>query len=66
MAIDDDIANKLKQNAQGPISVRGDSGEVTLPSLDDQIKADRYTKSNAAMKSGKGMRFTKLIPPGSL
>jgi hypothetical protein len=49
----------------GPKRVKGDAGEVEQQPLPDLIEADRYLASKAAASSGaRGVRFTKLVPPG--
>jgi hypothetical protein len=60
------IENAIKENAAGPKRAQGDSGSVEQHSLADQIEADRYLASKEAVKNPtKGVRFTKLVPPGS-
>ena len=62
----DEITDAIEQAAQEPKRVKGDMGEVEAHSLRDQIEADRYLASKrAARKTGGGLRFTKLIPPGA-
>lgn len=59
----DDI---IRENAQGPAEARGDSGSVKQHSLKDQIEADRFLASKQAVKSkSRGVRFTKISPPGA-
>lgn len=59
----DDI---IHENARGPAEAHGDSGGVKQHSLKDQIQADRYLASKqAAKKKSRGLRFSKLSPPGS-
>ncbi len=64
------MANQLDQtirdNAQGPAKASGDSGSMEQHKLADQIAADRYLNSKDAAKSKtRGLRFTKLVPPGA-
>jgi len=64
------VANQLDQtirdNAQGPAKASGDSGSMEQHKLADQIAADRYLNSKDAAKSKtRGLRFTKLVPPGA-
>jgi hypothetical protein len=54
--------------AQGPASVRTDAGEVTAQSIPDMIEADKYLAGRNATAAGnahRGLRFNKLIPPGT-
>ena len=57
----------IKTNAEGPKRASGDSGSVEQHPLKDQIAADRYLASKAAMKGkGLGIKFTKTVPPGAV
>ena len=65
----DELANKIDTVAQGPKRVRTDAGEVESQSLADMIEADKYLAARAATAAGnthRGLRFNKLIPPGSV
>ena len=60
------LDDAIRDNAQGPAEARGDSGSVKQHSLKDQIEADRFLASKQAVKSKKrGIRFTKISPPGA-
>ena len=62
----DDLEQSIRDNAEGPAEARGDSGSMKQHSLKDQIEADRYLASKQAAKSkSRGLRFTKLVPPGT-
>jgi hypothetical protein len=62
----DELASKIDTVAQGPASVRTDAGEVVAQSITDMIEADKYLASrNATAASHRGLRFNKLIPPGT-
>ena len=62
----DDLANTIRDNAQGPAKAAGDAGSVEQHKLSDQIEADRYLASKDAAKSKKrGLVFNKLVPPGA-
>jgi len=62
----DELASKIDTVAQGPASVRTDAGEVVAQSIPDMIEADKYLAArNAAAASNRGLRFNKLIPPGT-
>ena len=61
-----DLENKIRENAFGPKSARSDAGEVQQHSLPEQIEADRYLNSKAAMKKrGPGFKITKMSASGS-
>ena len=63
---DNTLEQAIRDNAQGPARAQGDSGSVQQHALKDQIEADRYLSSKKAVKSkGRGLRFTRLIPPGA-
>lgn len=60
------VEDAIRENAEGPKRAQGDSGSVEQHSLKDQIEADRYLTSKQAVQDPKrGLRFTKLVPPGS-
>ena len=64
----DELASKIDSVAQGPASVRTDAGEVVAQSIPDMIEADKYLASRnatAASNSHRGLRFNKIIPPGT-
>ena len=65
----DELASKIDTVAQGPKRVRTDAGEVESQSLADMIEADKYLAARNATSAGnthRGLRFNKLIPPGSV
>lgn len=62
----DDVDQSIRENAQGPAKASGDAGSVEQHPLPDQIEADRYLASKTAANSkSRGLRFTKLAPPGA-
>lgn len=62
----DDLEQTIRDNAKAPAKVTGDSGSVEQHPLRDQIEADRYLNSKkAAKRKGLGVKFSKLVPPGS-
>ena len=66
MPDDPTITDAIRENAAGPKRAQGDSGSVEQHDLKDQIEADRYLSSKEAVQNPtKGVRFTKLVPPGS-
>jgi hypothetical protein len=66
----DEVSNKLAEAAVGPKRVRTDAGEVEAHDLDQIIEADKYLASKAAVSgtgsTRRGLRFNKLIPPGTI
>ena len=61
-----ELADSIKENAQGPAEVAGDSGSMKQHPLRDQIEADRYLNSRDASRSRKrGLNLAKLSPPGA-
>ena len=62
----EELDSTLRENATGPAKVAGDAGSVEQHSLPDQIAADRYLQAMAAGKANRrGLRFSKLVPPGA-
>lgn len=63
-----DLANDIEAAASEPRKASGDSGSMEAHSLPDQIEADKYIQSNAAVAntSSRGIRFNKIVPPGSI
>jgi hypothetical protein len=62
----EDLEQTIRENAAGPKRAQGDSGSVEQHAPSEQIEADRYLASKEAVKKPtKGLRFTKLVPPGT-
>jgi hypothetical protein len=56
----------LDAAAAGPKRVATDGMEVEQQPLKDLIEADRYARSRCATrKPHRGLRFTRLVPPGT-
>jgi hypothetical protein len=63
----DELDDAIRQNAQGPAKASGDAGSVEQHPLPDQIEADKYLAAKDAAKSkSRGLRFNKLVPPGTI
>lgn len=61
------VSAALVSAAQGPLKVAGDAGSVEQHTLDELIKADQYLAAkDAASKGRRGLRFTRLIPDGTV
>lgn len=62
-----DIQDAIAENATGPKSVTNGETSVTEHSIDDQIKAAKFTANQTGVTNpSRGLRFTKLIPPGAI
>lgn len=56
----------IRDNAQGPSKASSEAGSMEQHKLADQIAADRYLCSkDAANSKTRGLRCTKLVPPGA-
>lgn len=63
---DDELEQAIAENAQGPKQAQVDGQVVTQHSILDQIAADRYLAAKKAARSkSKGLRISKLVPPGA-
>lgn len=57
----------VSEAMEQPKSAASDGLSVTQHSLPDLIKAEQYKASKtAASQPHRGIRFTKLVPPGSI
>ena len=57
----------LRDAAKQPAKASVDGQSVEQHPLKDQIEADRYLASkDAARKPGLGIKFAKIVPPGSV
>lgn len=62
----DDLSSDIQDAAQGPKQVTSDGLTVQAHPLLDLVKADQYLKAqDAAAKKHRGLRFTRLLPPGA-
>lgn len=65
----DELRDKIGEVAAGPKRVRTDAGEVEAQDLASMIEADKYLSAkNAAggtSNTRRGLRFNKLLPPGT-
>lgn len=61
-----DLESALEQAAASPQSTNIDGTAVTQHALADLAEiADRQAAAKAARKNHRGIRFTKLVPPGT-
>lgn len=62
----DEIRDQILSDAQGPKSVSTDGVSVSQRDLREQIEADRYLSERSAVSTTRrGLRFSKLVPPGA-
>jgi hypothetical protein len=62
----DDLGDTIADAAQGPSSVTSDGHSVSARPLAELIEADRYLRNKeAAERAPRGIRITKLLPPGA-
>ena len=62
----DELRDKIAETATGPKRVRTDAGEVEAQDLTSMIEADKYLSAKAAAQTKtRGLRFNKLLPPGT-
>ena len=62
-----DLEQAIRDNAAQPAKASVDGQSVEQHPLKDQIEADRYLESKAAArKPGLGIKFAKIVPPGSV
>lgn len=62
-----DLSQRIEEVAAGPAEVQSDAGRVREQSLEDLVKADQHLAANtAAGKPHRGLRFTRLVPPGTV
>jgi hypothetical protein len=66
MAEEQISSDKIAENAAAPAKATGDSGSLEQHPLPDQIAADRYAQSKAALRARPlGLRYVKLRPGGN-
>jgi hypothetical protein len=62
----DELRQKIQETASGPKRVRTDAGEVESQDVAAMIEADKYLSAKtAATTKTRGLRFNKLLPPGT-
>jgi hypothetical protein len=67
LAVADDLASAIRENAEGPRPASGDSGSVQQHSLPDVIVSDKYLASKGAMaRKGLGLTRVKIVLPGTV
>ena len=59
-------SDDIEEQAQNPKQIQGDEGMVTERSVDELIKADRYSKHSSASSPPFGLRIGKAKPFGTV
>lgn len=63
----DDLSDTIRQNAEGPAKAEVDGVKMEQHKPTEQVAADRYLSSkDAARSKSRGLRFNKLVPPGTV
>lgn len=61
-----DLEETIAEAAQNPKAVTVDGTRVEGQTIDELIKADQYLAGKkAANQPNRGLRFNKLVPPGT-
>jgi hypothetical protein len=62
-----DLDQTIEEAAKNPKAVAVDGTRVDAQSVDDLIKADQHLSGKDAVRNSprRGLRFNKLVPPGS-
>lgn len=61
-----DLSNTIAENAAAPKRAQNETGSAEMHSIQDQITADRYLASKRAAKTkNRGLRFSRIAPPGA-
>jgi hypothetical protein len=64
--VPDELEDKIRDNAAGPAKVSGDAGSVEQHKLTEQVEAAKFLAAKEAVKKkNRGVRFSKLVPPGA-
>lgn len=62
----ENLDQAIMDNAAGPAKASVDGQSVEQHSLRDLIEADRYLASKAAaQRNDRGIRFSRIVPPGA-
>jgi hypothetical protein len=65
-----DLTDTILQTAQEPASASSDGQSATAHSLKDLIEADKYLSQQAGgaalPRKSRGLRFNRIVPPGSV
>jgi hypothetical protein len=62
-----DLTDTIAEMATQPVEAQNETGRMRMRTVDEMIAADQYAKQGmAATKPHRGIRMTKLIPPGGV
>ncbi len=62
-----DLQKTIEENAKAPAKASGDAGSIEQHKLSEQIAADKHLASKDAVShKSRGLRFNKLVPPGTV
>lgn len=65
--MDAELIERIRAVASGPAEVSSDAGRVVEQNLEDLLEAARQLAAQAsAAKPHRGLRFTRLVPPGTI
>lgn len=60
------LNDAITENASGPAKASGDAGSIEQHKLSEQIAADKHLASKDAVnQKSRGLRFNRLVPPGT-
>ena len=63
----EDLTDAIAEAAVAPSAVTVDGQSVSNRPIEEVIAADEYAKANQGLtKKSRGLRFTKLLPPGAV
>jgi hypothetical protein len=66
MANPSDLEAAIETAAENPQSANVDGVSVTQRSVSELIEADKYLEAKkAARRKNRGLRYTKIVPPGA-
>jgi hypothetical protein len=66
MANPSDLEAAIETAAENPQSANVDGVSVTQRSISELIEADKYLEAKkAARRKNRGLRYTKIVPPGA-
>lgn len=62
----DELRQQIESTAASPKRVRTDAGEVESQDIAKLIEVDKYLSGSRAVKAAhRGLRFSKIVPPGT-
>jgi len=67
LTVADDLANAIRENAEGPAEAHGDVGGMKQQLPTQQIEAAKFLAAKDAMgRKNLGLTRVKIIPPGTV